>query len=125
MLYFLLYFLVPIAILLICFCSADLKAWRAISKHLNEFVFDHTNETFNATLMKLYDNDGHIILNLIMKNNSKECFAYTDDQIVASSANVFYSHKVYNALYNMLPEDKRPVSYSVRKKNLTDYLNNM
>ena len=85
--------------------SIDKEVWNEVIKHSDEFVFDQDKSNDKIVIMNLYDKDSTYICDAFIYIKSKKVTIFSHYDIVASSANIYKSRKMFKLLYNNIPED--------------------
>jgi hypothetical protein len=107
-------FNIPLIIFLICgiyIANIDRNIWTEVTKHADEFVYDHDSFDGNYIVMKLYDQDSTYVCEAFMSVRDRKTAIFKDRDLLASSANSFWSRKMYKLLLKNVPD------YIIAKSN--------
>jgi len=98
----------PLIVFLICgiyIATADREVWSEVTKHADEFVYDHDSFDGNYITMKLYDKDSTYVCEAFMSVKDRKTAIFKDRDLLAGSFNRFKSKKMYKLLLKNVPED--------------------
>ena len=98
---------IPLIVILICniyIATIDRVVWNEVTKHADEFVFDHTSFDGEYITMKLYDKDSVYVCEAFMTVRNHRVTIFKDRELLASSFNIFKSKKMYKLLIKNVPE---------------------
>ena len=98
---------IPLLVIAICsifVANIDRNIWTEVTKHSDEFVFDHESFNGNYIVMKLYDRDSTYVCEAFMSVRDRKTAIFNDTDLLASSANSFRSRKMYKLLVKNVPE---------------------
>lgn len=101
--------------------NADLKVWKEVNKHADEFVYDHTSDDGWISSFILYDKDSTYVCDILLDNRDKKTSVFNGHTCIASRFNTMYSNKVYKKLIKNIPENDICRAVDVRDKTLEHF----
>ena len=100
--------------------NSDLKVWKEVDKHADEFVYDHTSDDGWLSSFILYDKDSTYVCDVLLNNIDNRASVFNDHTCIASRFNTMYSKRVYKKLVKNVPVEDLP-NNSVKDETLEHF----
>jgi len=105
---FLFFIVLPVCIILVVVhlisSTTDIKVWKALEKHTDEFVYESTSMNGRLSTVILYDTDSSYVCEVLLDHHNKKTSVFNKMSIIASSFNVKYSKRIYKSLVGLVPK---------------------